>query len=55
MQNIITEKQTINDLVKQRNMAHRELELKSISPVEPRWALLKTSIRSQHRDESILD
>ena len=33
MQNIITEKQTINDLAKQR-----ELELKSISQVEPRWA-----------------
>ena len=31
-------------------MAHRELELKSISQVEPR-----VSIRSQHRDESIWD
>ena len=52
MQNIITEKQTINDLVKQRKWL-TELELKSISQVEPRWAQLKTSIRSQHRDESI--
>ena len=31
MQNIATEEQTINDLVKQKKMAHRELELKSTS------------------------
>ena len=32
MQNIITEKQTINDFVKQRNwLTESELELKSIS------------------------
>ena len=51
----LSQRNKISMIDETKNLAHRELELKIISQVEPRWAQLKTSIRSQHRDESIWD